>query len=120
MFSTGAFVEPITFWDRPRRLSFDVTEQPEPMLELTPYGHIHAPHLDGFLQSHRGEFRLVQLADGHTRLEGSTWYSNRMWPQAYWNFWSDYIIHQIHMRVLLHIRDSVETADQIHLAKRAQ
>jgi hypothetical protein len=31
-----------------------------------------------------------------------------MWPQAYWHLWSDYIIHQIHMRVLEHIRVEVE------------
>jgi hypothetical protein len=30
-FTTGAFVEPITVWDEPRRLAFDVTEQPDPM-----------------------------------------------------------------------------------------
>ena len=27
-FSTGAFVEPITVWDKPNRLTFDVTKQP--------------------------------------------------------------------------------------------
>src|SRR5262245_11855522 len=34
-FSTGAFVEPITVWNEPRRLAFDVTEQPPPMFELS-------------------------------------------------------------------------------------
>lgn len=29
-FSTGAFVEPITVWDEPRRLAFDVVAQPPP------------------------------------------------------------------------------------------
>ena len=31
VFSTGAFVEPITIWNEPRHLRFDVTAMPEPM-----------------------------------------------------------------------------------------
>lgn len=34
-FTTGSFVEPITVWDEPRLLKFDVVEQPEPMKELS-------------------------------------------------------------------------------------
>lgn len=104
-FSTGAFVEPITVWDPPRRLAFDVSEQPPPMRELSPWGEIAAPHLEGTLQSRRGEFHLVALADGRTRLEGSTWYTLDMGPQAWWTLWSDALIHRIHVRVLEHIRD---------------
>jgi hypothetical protein len=33
-FTTGSFVEPITVWDEPRLLKFDVVEQPAPMKEL--------------------------------------------------------------------------------------
>jgi Protein of unknown function (DUF805) len=102
-FTTGAFVEPITAWEEPRRLAFDVTEQPAPMFELSPYHNIHPPHLDGFLRSTRGEFRLIALQDGSTRLEGRTWYRSAMFPQWYWSAWSDLIIHRIHERVLVHI-----------------
>ena len=35
-FTTGAFVEPITAWDEPNRLAFDVISQPPPMKELSP------------------------------------------------------------------------------------
>ncbi|HEU4536638.1 MAG TPA: SRPBCC family protein, partial [Polyangiaceae bacterium] len=38
-FSTGPFVEPITRWEPPHRLSFDVTSQPPPMHEWSPYRH---------------------------------------------------------------------------------
>jgi hypothetical protein len=41
------------------------------------------------------------------RLEGHTWYSIDMYPQAYWQMWSDHIIHAIHLRVLNHIRKEV-------------
>ncbi|MEE8523582.1 MAG: hypothetical protein V3T72_06590, partial [Thermoanaerobaculia bacterium] len=87
-FSTGAFVEPITVWDPPRRLAFDVSSQPPPMHEWSPYETVHAPHLlDGF-RSERGEFRLIALADGRTRLEGSTWYRIDLFPQAYWGLFA--------------------------------
>jgi hypothetical protein len=107
-FTTGTFVEPITVWDAPRRLAFDVTDQPAPMFELSPYRHVHPPHLHGFLRSNRGEFRLIPLADGRTRLEGRTWYEFAMFPQSYWTLWSDMLIHRIHERVLNHIKRESE------------
>jgi hypothetical protein len=107
VFSTGTFVEPIEVWDPPLRLGFRVSEQPEPMREWSPYA-IHPAHLDHYLQSHQGEFLLEGLPDGRTRLVGTTWYSNRMWPDPYWGLWSDYIIHRIHGRVLTHIKKLAE------------
>lgn len=107
IFSTGAFVEPIEVWDEPSRLAFRVTDQPPPMEELSPFD-IHPPHLDNFLVSQRGEFRLTRLDGGRTILLGTTWYTNRMWPEFYWNIWSDFIIHRIHSRVLEHVRDLAE------------
>jgi Polyketide cyclase / dehydrase and lipid transport len=107
VFSTGTFVEPIEVWQPPSLLGFRVTEQPDPMLEWSPYT-IHPAHLDHCLCSHQGQFRLVALPGGRTRLIGTTWYSNRMWPAAYWNLWSDYIIHRIHGRVLAHIKELAE------------
>jgi uncharacterized membrane protein YhaH (DUF805 family) len=103
-FSTGPFVEPITVWDPPRRLGFDVASQPEPMHETSPYRVVNAPHLVDGLRSRRGEFRLVALPGGRTRLEGSTWYSVEMAPQAYWGLYSDRLIHAIHARVLAHVK----------------
>ncbi|HUG18396.1 MAG TPA: SRPBCC family protein [Planctomycetaceae bacterium] len=109
-FTTGTFVEPITVWDEPSRLAFDVTEQPDPMLELSPYHHVHPPHLDHHtLNSRRGEFRLIGLPGGRTRLEGRTWYTFEMFPQGYWTLWSDSTIHRIHLRVLRHIKQLAET-----------
>lgn len=103
-FTTGEFVEPITVWDAPQRLAFDVSDQPHPMYELSPFGHIHPPHLDNGLQCLRGEFRLIRLADGRTRLEGRTWYRTQMFPDLYWGAWCDLIIHRVHKRVLEHVK----------------
>jgi hypothetical protein len=108
-FTTGDFVEPITAWEEPRRLAFDVTSQPDPMVELSPWRHVHPPHLhDQSLRSRRGEFRLVALPGDRTRLEGRTWYTFAMHPQAYWTRWSDLAIHAIHRRVLDHVRRLAE------------
>lgn len=107
-FSTGAFVEPITVWDAPRRLSFGVTAQPPALRELSPYRRVYAPHVNGFFKARRGEFRLIPLADGKTRLEGSTWYTLDMYPQAYWRPVADWLLTHIHTRVLDQVeRESV-------------
>ena len=108
VFSTGSFIEPIEVWDEARLLRFGVTENPPPMQEWTPYRNLHPPHLDGFLVSERGQFLLVSLADGRTRLEGTTWYRHHMWPASYWQLWADFIVHRIHARVLRHIRTLAE------------
>jgi uncharacterized membrane protein YhaH (DUF805 family) len=108
VFSTGAFVEPITRWEPGRRLSFDVAEQPKPLQEWSPYADIAPPHLDGYFRSRRGEFRLVPLPGNRTRLEGSTWYEMKLQPAAYWVLYGDAIIGRIHGRVLRHIRATAE------------
>jgi hypothetical protein len=108
-FTTGAFVEPITAWEEPTRLAFDVAAQPPPLREWSPYRNVYAPHLEGFFSTSRGEFRLVRLSNGHTRLEGRTWYALRMQPQAYWTVVADAILHRVHHRVLTHIREQAES-----------
>jgi uncharacterized protein YndB with AHSA1/START domain len=102
-FSTGAFVEPITAWEEPSRLAFDVRSQPPPMTEWSPYRALHPPHLDSTMLSRRGEFRLVELPGGRTRLEGRTWYTLSLYPSTYWAPWADLLVHRIHERVLRHI-----------------
>lgn len=112
-FSTGAFVEPITRWEEPSRLSFDVAESPPPLEEWSPYGRIVAPHLESGFRSRRGEFRLIPLPDGGTRLEGSTWYTLDVHPIPYWTLWADAIVHRIHRRVLDHIERLAERELQL-------
>jgi uncharacterized membrane protein YhaH (DUF805 family) len=107
-FSTGDFVEPITQWDEDRLLAFDVSAQPQAMRELSPW-KITPPHLErNYMRSRRGQFRLVALSDRRTVLEGTTWYQNYFWPQVYWREWSDGIVHQIHLRVLRHVKQQAE------------
>jgi hypothetical protein len=109
VFSTGSFVEPITVWDEPRLLRFGVLKNPAPMQEWTIYEDIHPRHLDGFFLSQQGQFQLKSISDNRTLLEGTTWYYHNLWPESYWRVWSDLIIHNIHLRVLKHIKKTAES-----------
>ena len=106
-FSTGPFVEPITRWEPGKRLSFGVRDHPPPMREWSPY-RIAPPHLEGYFAARRGEFRLVALPNGRTRLEGSTWYTLDIEPTQYWSPLADALVHTIHQRVLRHIKAEAE------------
>lgn len=106
-FNTGSFVEPITVWDEPNLLRFDVKEQPEPMKELS-FWDINAPHLHDYFVSKQGQFKLTKLSDNKTLLEGTTWYYHNIKPAFYWKWWSNSIIHKIHFRVLKHIKKTSE------------
>jgi hypothetical protein len=106
-FSTGSFVEPITVWDEPKLLKFNVDENPAPLKEISFYD-INAPHLHDYFVSKQGQFKLTKLDNGNTLLEGTTWYYHDIKPAFYWKLWSGYIIHKIHLRVLTHIKDATE------------
>jgi hypothetical protein len=108
-FTTGPFVEPITEWDPPKRLGFDVVEQPEPMAEWSPYEIVYSPHLDNTMVSRRGAFDLIEQPDGSTLLRGTTWYTLDIHPAPYWTLWSDLVVHRIHLRVLKHVKRLSET-----------
>ncbi|MCI0586045.1 MAG: DUF805 domain-containing protein [Planctomycetes bacterium] len=103
VFTTGEFVEPIEVWDPGRELAFSVLSQPDPMRELTLWRGARPPHLDGYLESTRGQFLLEALPDGRTRLVGRTWYRTNMAPEGYWRLWADAFIEAIHLRVLRHV-----------------
>lgn len=107
-FTTGAFIEPITTWDEPNHLAFDVLDQPAPMIEWKLYQSLPIVHLDGYFQSQRGEFVLNALDSNTTALIGTTYYQHDLWPGLYWSMWSDLILHQVHLRVLDHIKSETE------------
>lgn len=107
-FSTGPFVEPITVWDEPAHLAFSVESSPPAMTELNPFRNVAPPHIHDYFKSHRGEFRLEELPGGKTLLTGTTWYSHRIAPSWYWNLWTEHLLHDIHTRVLTHVKGLAE------------
>lgn len=106
-FTTGSFIEPVTVWEEGKLLKFNVIEQPAPMKELS-FWDIDAPHLHDYFVSKKGQFKLTKLENGKTLLEGTTWYYHNIKPAFYWKEWSNFIIHKIHQRVLLHIKKNSE------------
>lgn len=111
-FTTGSFVEPITVWNEPQLLKFDVLEQPKPMKEIS-FWDVDAPHLHDYFVSKKGQFKLTKLPDGKTILEGTTWYYHNIHPEFYWKLWSNHIIHKIHERVLTHIKKKSENEKEL-------
>lgn len=90
IFTHGEFEEPVVVWDPGRNLTFGVQSQP--------------PVFDSHMTILRGRFLMEDLGDGTTRLVGSTWYRLHMRPAGYFQFWTDYCIHAIHLDALNHIR----------------
>jgi len=111
-FSTGPVVESIDVWDAPRLMHFRVTETPAAMREWSPYGEISTKHLHGYFISRAGEFRLTPLPGNRTLLEGTSWYQHGLWPAQYWRWWSDALVHRIHLRVFQQIKTLAEAGAQ--------
>lgn len=108
-FTTGSFVEPITEWTVPTSLKFSVLEQPTPMKETNPFWDIQPKHLNNYFLSEKGQFDLKSIDAKTTELSGTTFYKVNVRPEWYWKTWSDYIIHEIHLRVLNHIKQESES-----------
>jgi hypothetical protein len=108
-FSTGTIEETITVWEKDQRLTFDVNSQPSMMVKTTWGPSILSPELRNFIKSKRGEFRLILLPDGSTRLEGSSWLSVDIHPFGYWRLILEPIVHSIHKRVFRQIKQQAES-----------
>ena len=104
VFSTGRAVEPVRIWDEPKLLEVEVTHTPSSMEELSPYPGIHPPHLEGYFESEQARFELIALPSGGTKLIGTSWYRNRMFPAFYWRWWSDAAVKDVQVSVLDHIK----------------
>ncbi|GGG54397.1 hypothetical protein GCM10011378_33200 [Hymenobacter glacieicola] len=99
---------PLTRWVPARELQFRVPTTPAPMRELSPYPRIHAPHLHGYFRVRTGTFRLQPLPGGRTLLEARTVYQHSIGPRNYWQLWSDYLLDDMHTRVLTTIQQQAE------------
>jgi hypothetical protein len=109
-FSTRAFKEPILVWEPGKHFVFSVAEEPLLMKEMTPYRNVHVRHLeDHDFRPERVDFVITRLPNGNSRLDGTTIYSNKMWPGACWRIWTDAIIHNIHHLMFEHIKTLSES-----------
>lgn len=106
--STGVMEEKVTAWDPPHLLRFSVNSTPPAMKELSPWKDLDAPHLHGYYVSREGQFRLTPLPGNRTLVEGTSTYRHGLEPAQYWRLWSDYVVHQVHGRVLRHVKQLAE------------
>ncbi len=64
-FSTGTALERITEWLPYRKLAFEVVEDVPAMHELSPYPHVHAPHVMGYFRTIQTRFDLSDREGSH-------------------------------------------------------
>jgi hypothetical protein len=107
-FSTGIADERVTEWIPLRKLSFTVISDVPAMHELSPYEHVHAPHVVGYFRTLETSFELVRRPDGSTDVNERTSHELRLDPILYWMPLARWVIHQNNARVLSHIRRQAE------------
>jgi uncharacterized membrane protein YhaH (DUF805 family) len=109
-FSTGTAIERMTEWVPNRKLAFVVVRDIPGMRELSPYEHVHAPHVIGYFRTISTSFELVPRSDGGTDIVERTAHEVRLDPVPYWLPMAQWIVRQNNARVLAHIRNHAERA----------
>ena len=107
-FSTGTALERVTEWVPNRKLAFVVVTDVPAMRELSPYRHVHAPHVVGYFRTTYTSFELVPLADGGTQVVERTSHELRLEPALYWLPLARWVLHENNTRVLTYIRRHAE------------
>jgi len=107
-FSTGTAIERMTEWMPNRKLAFVVVRDIPGMRELSPYEHVHAPHVVGYFRTIATSFELVPRFDGGTDIVERTSHELRLDPVPYWLPMAQWIVRQNNARVLAHIRTHAE------------
>jgi hypothetical protein len=110
VFSTGTAYERVTVWEPGKRLWFDVLSNPPALHELSPYGEIKTPHLDGYFTTRYAHFNIEPLPNGRTRLSLVTLHDLKLEPALYWIPIAQWAIHENKARVLAHFARRAETA----------
>jgi uncharacterized membrane protein YhaH (DUF805 family) len=107
-FSTGTAIERVTEWVPNQKLAFVIVRDIPGMRELSPYEHVHAPHVIGYFRTISTSFELVRRADGGTDIAVRSSHELRIDPAPYWLPMARWIVHQNNARVLQHIRTHAE------------
>jgi len=107
-FSTGVAIERVTEWIPDRKLAFVVEQDVPAMRELSPYEHVHAPHVIGYFVTTLTSFELVPLPGNRTRLIERTSHELRLEPILYWMPMARWAVDRNNERVLTHIRREAE------------
>jgi hypothetical protein len=108
VFSTGTAVERVTEWVPERKLSFVVEKDVPGLRELSPYAHVHAPHVVGYFVTKSTSFEIRPLPDGSSKIVEHTSHSLKLDPIFYWLPLARWVIHLNNQRVLAHIKHQAE------------
>jgi len=82
------------------------------MRELSPYEHVHAPHVIGYFNSKVTSFELVPRSDGRSDVIERTSHELKLEPILYWLPLARWVVLQNNARVLAHIRRQAERSVQ--------
>jgi uncharacterized membrane protein YhaH (DUF805 family) len=107
-FSTGTAIEQVTEWIAQRKLTFVVLNDVPSMRELSPYQHVHAPHVVGYFRTTSTSFELLPQPGGQTQIVERTSHELKLDPVFYWLPLARWMVHENNARVLAHIRDQAE------------
>jgi hypothetical protein len=107
-FSTGTAIERVTEWVPNQKLAFVIVRDIPGMRELSPYEHVHAPHVIGYFRTNSTSFELVRRSDAGTDIVVRTSHELRLDPVPYWLPMARWIVRQNNARVLEHIRSHAE------------
>lgn len=107
-FSTGTVLERVTQWIPNRKLAFIMLDEVPAMRELSPYAHVHAPHVVGYFSTTDTSFELTPRAGGGTEIVERTSHELRLEPALYWLPFARWVVHENNARVLAHIQRQAE------------
>ncbi len=107
-FSTGTAVERVTEWEENRKLAFSVLKDIPGLRELSPYRHVHAPHVHGYFTTRETSFELIPREGGVTQIIERTSHELKLDPALYWLPFARYMVDTNNARVLRHIKAQAE------------
>jgi uncharacterized membrane protein YhaH (DUF805 family) len=107
-FSTGVALERVAEWVPERKLSLVVLNDVPAMRELSPYRHVHAPHVVGYFQTTEVSFEIRPQANGDTVLVERSSHELKLEPVLYWLPLARWVVTENNARVLAHIRHQAE------------
>jgi hypothetical protein len=107
-FSTGVAREKVTKWQQDRTLGFVVLHQPPAMTEMSPYRHVHAPHVSGYFETGETRFEIEALSGQRSRLTILAAHRLRIDPIIYWEPIAQWAVNNNTRRVLRDLKAKAE------------
>ncbi len=117
-FSTGTAIERVTQWQENSKLAFVVLKDIPGLRELSPYAHVHAPHVQGYFTTRETSFELIPREGGITEIVERTSHQLKLDPALYWLPFARHMVDTNNARVLRHIKRQAERSEVATIAKR--